>query len=111
MLTVGTPPTGVSLPCTAVIFFSSVHVGSGPVPDVRSRRETVSAPLSWDLNFADAGDGGACGHVERQQSERVFYAVGLDRPPDRVPAGTARGQGGPVAQRAVVAFERGEHRA
>src|SRR5215470_15033217 len=65
--------------------------------------------ISWDLDLTDAGDGGALGHKERQQSERVLFAADLHRPPDRVPAGAARGQGRPVAQGAVVSFERGEH--
>jgi len=42
-----------------------------------------------DLNLTDAGDGGALGHVERQQPEGIRFAVGLDRPPDLVPAGAA----------------------
>ena len=67
--------------------------------------------LLWDLDLADAGDSGALGHVERQQPERVFFAAGLDRPPDRVPAGAARGQGRLVAKRAAVSFERGERHA
>src|SRR5215470_702381 len=66
---------------------------------------------SWDLNLTHAGYGGALGHVEGQQPERVLFAVGLYRPPDRVPAGAARGQGRPVAERAVVSFERSEHHA
>src|SRR5215470_338382 len=69
------------------------------------------AVRSWDLNLADEGDGGALGHVVRQQAERFFFAAGLDGPPDRVPASAARGQGRPVAKRAVVSFERGEHHA
>src|SRR5215467_5751077 len=104
MFNTGTPPAGVSLPCTAVIFFSSVHVGSAPSPVSGVGGDRLGTP-SWDLNFADVGDGGAFGHVVRQQSERVVFAAGLNRPPDRVPAGAARGQGRPVAQRAVVAFE------
>src|SRR5215468_7650999 len=108
VFTTGTPPAGVSLPCTAVTFFP-------PFMSVPSRprcpewAETVCAPPSWDLNFADAGDAGALGHVERQQSERFVFGVGLHRPPDRVTAGAARGQGRPVAQRARVSLERGEH--
>src|SRR5215470_18530805 len=69
------------------------------------------APRSWDLDLADAGDGGALGHVVRQQPERICFAVGVDRPPDRVPAGAARGQGRAVAKRALVPFERDEHHA
>src|SRR5215469_5379768 len=104
MLSAGTAPAGVSLPCTAVTFFPPFM--SVPArPRCPEWAETVSAPLSWDLNFADTGDGGACGYVVRQQGERVVFAVGLDRPPDLVPAGAARGQGRPMAQRAVVSFE------
>src|SRR5262249_28295531 len=66
---------------------------------------------SWDLNLTDAADGGALGHVVRQQPERVLFAGGLHRPPDRVAAGAARGQGRLVAKRAVVSFERGEYHA
>src|SRR5215472_9239830 len=110
MFSVGTPPAGVSLPCTAVTFFPP-FMSVPPRPPTPGRAETVSAPLSWDLKLTDARDGSAFGHVERQQPERVVFAVGLDRPPDLVPAGAARGQGRPVAQRAVVSFERGERHA
>src|SRR5512146_833099 len=93
---------------------SSVMTESSPRRNMRSRitytfltscfhsvlaRGTV---WSWDLNLADEGDGGALGHVVGQQRERVRFAVSLDRPPDLVPAGTARGQGRLVAKRAVV---------
>src|SRR5437762_14245891 len=66
---------------------------------------------SWDLNLADGRDGGALGDVERQQLECAFLAVGVDCPPDLVAAGAARCQGRPVAKRALVAFEGGEHHA
>src|SRR5215472_2795299 len=110
MFIAGTPPAAVSLPCTAVTFFPP-FMPVPPRPRCPEWAKIVWAPPSWDLHLADLGDDGAFGHVERQQSERVVFAVGVDRPPDRVPAGAARGQGRLVAQRAVVAFERGEHHA
>ena len=64
---------------------------------------------SWDLDLADARDGVALGHVERQQPERVLFAHGVDRPPDLVSTKAARGQRRPMAKGALVSFERGEH--
>src|SRR5438094_1681527 len=69
---------------------------------------SVMAPPSGDLHLGDPGRGGARGHEERQQRERVLRRRGIDRPPDRVAARSARGERAAVAQRAVVAAERGE---
>jgi hypothetical protein len=63
---------------------------------------------SWDLNLADARDRGALGDVERQQPERVLFAINVDRPPDRVAPGAARGQCHVVPKRALVSLERSE---
>ena len=74
--------------------------------------------VAWGADFGGAGHGicdlaharggRALGDVERQQRERVLLARGLDGPPDRVPAGAARGERRPVAKRASVPFEGGE---
>src|SRR5262245_30811236 len=53
----------------------------------------IRTTSSWDLHFADVGDRGALGHVERQKPERVLLAVGVHRPPDLVTAGAARREG------------------
>src|SRR4030095_14715874 len=66
---------------------------------------------SRDLDLADGGDGGALGDVERQKLECAVLAVGVHRPPDLVATGAARRQGRPVAKRALVACEGGEHHA
>ena len=60
---------------------------------------------SWDLHLGDRDGGGALGDEERQQRERVRLGRGVDRPPDRVAAGGARGQRRAVAERALVAPE------
>src|SRR5215472_17025559 len=105
MFIAGTAPDAVSLPCTAVTFFPP-FMPVPPRPPMSGVGEDRLGTPSWDLHLADLGDGGAFGHVERQQSERVVFAVGLHRPPDRVPASAARGQGRPVANRARVSLER-----
>ncbi len=53
-------------------------------------------------------DGGADGDEEREQREGVVLAVGLDAPPDGVPAGAAGRDRRLPPERAVVAAERGE---
>ena len=50
------------------------------------------------------GCGGALGDVGGQQRERVLFGRRLDRPPDRVPAGAARGERRLVAKRALGAL-------
>src|SRR5204863_7045807 len=64
--------------------------------------------LSWDVDLAHARRGGALRDVGRQQSERVFCGCALDRPPDRVAAGTARGERAAVAKSAFVPPEGGK---
>lgn len=63
---------------------------------------------SWDLYLADAADGRALCDVVGEQPERVRFGLRLDRPPDRVSAGAARGERRPVAKRALMPLERGE---
>src|SRR4051812_48247408 len=63
---------------------------------------------SRDHDLAHASDRRALRDEERQELKRVHFAGGLDRPPDRVAAGRARGQRRAVAERALVALEGGE---
>src|SRR3954451_402373 len=60
---------------------------------------------SRDHDLADASGRRALRDEERQELQRVLLTGGLDRPPDRVPAGRAGGQRGAVAERALVALE------
>src|SRR5512132_1996410 len=88
--------------------------------DRRERRRTraarggagaasTGASRSRDLDLADGRRGRAFGDVERQQPQGVLFALGLDRPPDRVAAGAARGERSAVAKWTLVAPERREH--
>ncbi len=45
----------------------------------------------------------------RQQPERVVFARGVDRPPDRVAAGVAGCERRSMTERALVPLERREH--
>jgi hypothetical protein len=88
----------------------------GQFPEVSrstvDERSIISRPSrgarSWDLHLADAADGRALGDVGGEQPERFGFALGFDRPPDRVSAGAARGEGWTVAKWALVSSERGE---
>src|SRR5512134_2714410 len=73
------------------------------------RAASSGASRSWDLDLADGCRCRALGHVGRQQPQSVFFALGLDGPPDRVAAGAARGERFLVAKWTLVALERGEH--
>jgi hypothetical protein len=64
---------------------------------------------SWDLDVAHPSCGCAFGDEEGQQRKCVLFGGCVDRPPDGVPTGTARGERRPVAKRASVTLERGEH--
>src|SRR5512133_2617588 len=88
--------------------------------DRRERRRTraarggagagsTGASRSRDLDLADGRRGRPLGDVERQQPQSVLFALGLDRPPDRVAARAARGERSSVAKWALVALERREH--
>src|SRR4051794_14111679 len=60
---------------------------------------------SRDDEFSHASDRRALGDEERELPQRVLLARGLDRPPDRVATGEARGQRRAVAERAFVTLE------
>src|SRR4051794_4347399 len=64
--------------------------------------------MSRDVDVGHAHDCGAGGDIWREQAERVRFALGLDRPPDRVVAREARGDGGLMPEWADVASEGGE---
>jgi hypothetical protein len=74
------------------------------------RREVGAAGSRglWNVDVVHARDRGACCDVRRKLSKRFRFAFRFDPPPDRVPAGAARGEGRLVAQRTVVPPERGE---
>src|SRR3954451_18325718 len=60
---------------------------------------------SGDDDFGHACDRRALGDEERELPQRVLLAGGLNRPPDRVAAGEARGQRRAVTERAFVTLE------
>jgi hypothetical protein len=74
------------------------------------RRRVFESPLRalWDVDLVNAGDGGALGDVWREQLERVLFAFGLNRPPNRVSTGAAGCKCGLVTERARKSFEGGE---
>jgi hypothetical protein len=92
-----------------LVLIASVYIGFA-VADGRWVVSLVSAlpGRSWDLDLTDAADRRALGDVVGKQPERLLFGVRVNSPPDRVPAGAARGQGRTVAKRAVESFERGE---
>lgn len=64
---------------------------------------------SWDIDLADSCRRRSLGHVEREESECITLRFGVHCPPDGVTAGTAGGESPLTAERALVAFEGGEH--
>ena len=65
--------------------------------------------LSWDVDLTHARGGRTLSDVAGQQPERVLCGRALDRPPDRVTAGAARGECRQVTKWAFVPLERGEN--
>ena len=49
------------------------------------------------------------GHIEREESKCITLRLGFHRPPDRMTAGTARGERALTTKRALMALEGGEH--
>src|SRR5919112_5832118 len=63
----------------------------------------------WNGDLGHAGSGAALKDVIRQQSQGFSRVAGVHRPPDRVPAVAACGEGNLVAKRAGTSSEGGEH--
>src|SRR5512136_473999 len=81
---------------------------------VRRRRHRADTLISHpdlalrDVDLVHARDGGALGDVWREQPQRLRFARGVNRPPDRVPARTARRERGAVTEWTRVSFEGGK---
>jgi len=70
-------------------------------PNTQGVRPWLLLPVgqpSQDVDLADARNGGALRDVQREQPKRIGFGLGLDRPPDRVSAGAARGERWTVAK-------------
>ena len=63
---------------------------------------------SRDPKLANAGGRSALGDEMRQQRERLGFGCRFDRPPELMPSRTARADRRLMAERALVASERGE---
>ena len=82
-------------------WFSRAASSRGRYGDMGPPSLSVPASAITDLHLAHAGRGGALGDVVGKQSERLF-AFAARRPPDRVAAGAARGEGRLVPKRAAM---------
>jgi hypothetical protein len=61
--------------------------------------------VSWNFDLTDTTGGCALGNEIRQHLQRFPFSFRLDRPPDRVSTGAARGESPTVAKWAIVSFE------
>ena len=67
------------------------------------------AAPSWDVDLGDLGRRGAVKDEMRQQSQRLRFIRGLDRPPDRVSAAEAGGHRRLMAKGTSVPLEGRKH--